>query len=62
MQLAGCSDDELVELAVADFSTKQSLDGLPLVERWILSALHQVRCGLCAVLKCKGRLRSGRYH
>ncbi|CAL5223969.1 g6577 [Coccomyxa viridis] len=42
MQLAACSDSELAELAAAEFSTSQSLAELPLVERWILSALHQV--------------------
>ena len=46
MQLAACSDSELAELAAAEFSTSQSLAELPLVERWILSALHQVRCPL----------------
>ena len=44
MQLAACSDSELADLAAADFSTQHSLADLPLVERWILSALHQVRC------------------
>ena len=44
MQLGACSDSELADLAAADFSTEQSLADLPLVERWILSALHQVRC------------------
>lgn len=42
MQLAACSDSELEALAAADFSSAGSLEGLPLVERWILSALHQV--------------------
>ena len=46
MQLAACSDSELADLAAADFSTQQSLADLPLVERWILSALHQVHCCL----------------
>ena len=44
MQLGACSDSELADLAAADFSTQQSLAELPLVERWILSALHQARC------------------
>jgi len=42
MQLADCSESEFRELAAADFSSLQSLADLPLVERWILSALHQV--------------------
>ena len=42
MQLGGCSEAELAELAGADFSTADSLTDLPLVERWVLSALHQV--------------------
>ena len=42
MQLADCSESEFQELAAADFSSAQSLADLPLVERWILSALHQV--------------------
>ena len=44
MQLTACTDSELADLAAADYSTPQSLTDLPLVERWILSALHQVRC------------------
>lgn len=42
MQLAGCSDSELADLAAVDFSTEHTLADLPLVERWILSSLHQV--------------------
>ena len=42
MQLGSCSDAELAELAAADFSSADSLTDLPLVERWVLSALHQV--------------------
>ena len=42
MQLGGCSEAELAELAAADFSSADSLTDLPLVERWVLSALHQV--------------------
>lgn len=49
MQMAACSGAELEALAAADFSSAQSLEGLPLVERWILSALHQV-CP-CPMLK-----------
>jgi len=30
-------------LALADFSTSQALERLPLAERWIVSRLHQVR-------------------
>ena len=48
MQLTACTDSELADLAAADYSTPQSLANLPLVERWILSALHQVRC--CPVM------------
>ncbi len=43
MQTASCSAAELQDLAAADFSSAESLAGLPLVERWILSALHQAR-------------------
>ena len=41
MQTASCSAAELQDLAAVDFSSADSLADLPLVERWILSALHQ---------------------
>ncbi len=43
MALAGCSDAELHALAAADFSRRDALADLPLVERWVLSSLHQAR-------------------
>jgi valyl-tRNA synthetase len=43
MQTSSCSAAELQDLAAVDFSSAESLADLPLVERWILSALHQAR-------------------
>ena len=43
MALEGCSAAELDTLAAADFSAPAALAGLPLTERWVVSALHQVR-------------------
>lgn len=42
MNLEDVSDDEWAALTEADFSKRQSLEGLPLAEKWILSSLHQV--------------------
>ena len=36
------NDTEWQDLAKADFSSPESLAGLPLAERWVISALHQV--------------------
>ena len=36
------SDKEWEDLADANFSQPATLHGLPLAERWVLSALHQV--------------------
>lgn len=36
-------DHEWQELAGADFSSRDALADLPLAERWVVSALHQVR-------------------
>ena len=37
------NDREWQELAGADFSSRDVLADLPLAERWVVSALHQVR-------------------
>jgi hypothetical protein len=39
---SGSGSTEWQSLAQADFSGQDSLQGLPLTERWILSSLHQV--------------------
>lgn len=43
MNLAEISDAEWTSLADADLSTSEALQGLPLTELWLLSALHQAR-------------------
>lgn len=40
-------DTEWQDLAQADFSKAGSLTDLPLAERWVVSALHQVRMLCC---------------
>lgn len=37
-------DGDWQDLARADFSSPASLTALPLAERWVISALHQVGC------------------
>jgi valyl-tRNA synthetase len=47
-QLEGVSDAEWGQLSRADFSSSSSSSwqGLSLSDRWVLSSLHQVCCGL----------------
>lgn len=42
LNLEQVDDREWASLQTADFSARSSLETLPLAERWILSALHQV--------------------
>ena len=55
MQLAGCSAEKLCALAAADFSRPETLHGLPLSERWVLSSLHQVCFSLPPLLAIGGK-------
>jgi hypothetical protein len=43
MALDNRTAEETAALARADFSAPAALAGLPLTERWVVSALHQVR-------------------
>ena len=46
MNLQNVEEERWQSLETADFSQADSLQGLPLTERWILSATHQVSSSL----------------
>lgn len=57
-------DSEWQGLAHADFRGSDSLEGLPLAERWVVSALHQVTTPCCMIRwpGCHVRCQSDNMH
>jgi valyl-tRNA synthetase len=41
-QLEKASDESWAQLAAADFSSQEAVAALPLTERWVVSATHQL--------------------